>query len=231
MGMMQLTGLTGMNRLTGLRRLTAWTRLIPALLLAVVSVSALGAPANDEAAAKRLSQLLNQAQTITGRFSQLTLDGSGTQLQETTGQLALKRPGLFRWHTDAPQEQLLVSNGKKVWLYDPDLEQVTIQALDQRLTHTPALLLSGDVSQIRQSFTISHQESGDVVDFTLTPKAKDSLFDSLRLSFRKGVLNDMQLIDSIGQRTNILFLGVKMNETLDAKQFTFDIPPGIDVIQ
>lgn len=161
----------------------------------------------------------------------MTLDASGTQLQETAGQLALKRPGMFRWHTDQPMEQLLVSNGEKVWLYDPDLEQVTIQTLDQRLTHTPALLLSGDVSQIRENFEIDYKEGGSVVDFILKPKAKDSLFDSLRLSFRNRVLNDMQLIDSIGQRTNILFLNVKMNEPVEDHLFTFDIPEGADVIQ
>ena len=206
-------------------------RLIRMLMLAALSISSFTAQAADEAAVQRLTQLLNQAQTITARFSQLTLDGSGTQLQETAGQLALKRPGLFRWHTDEPMEQLLVSNGEKVWLYDPDLEQVTIQTLDQRLTHTPALLLSGDVSKISENFEISHKEGGSVVDFTLKPKAKDSLFDSLRLSFRSGVLNDMQLIDSIGQRTNILFLNVKMNEPVEDHLFTFDIPEGADVIQ
>ncbi|WP_298188989.1 outer membrane lipoprotein chaperone LolA [uncultured Pseudomonas sp.] len=206
-------------------------RLIRMLLLTVLSITSVAAVADDEVAVQRLTELLNQAQTITARFSQLTLDGSGTQLQETAGQLVLKRPGLFRWHTDAPMEQLLVSNGEKVWLYDPDLLQVTIQTLDQRLTHTPALLLSGDVSKIRENFDISHKEGGNVVDFILKPKSKDTLFDSLRLSFRNSVLNDMQLIDSIGQRTNILFLSVKMNEPQDDAQFIFEIPAGVDVIQ
>ncbi|MDX1300495.1 MAG: outer membrane lipoprotein chaperone LolA [Pseudomonas sp.] len=206
-------------------------RLIRMLLLTVLSITSVAAVADDEVAVQRLTELLNQAQTITARFSQLTLDGSGTQLQEAAGQLVLKRPGLFRWHTDAPMEQLLVSNGEKVWLYDPDLQQVTIQTLDQRLTHTPALLLSGDVSKIRENFDISHKEGGNVVDFILKPKSKDTLFDSLRLSFRNSVLNDMQLIDSIGQRTNILFLSVKMNEPQDDAQFTFEIPAGVDVIQ
>lgn len=206
-------------------------RLIRMLLLTVLAVSPFAVHADDAAAVKRLTGLLDKAQTLNGRFSQLTLDGSGTQLQETSGEMSLQRPGLFRWHTDAPQEQLLVSNGEKVWLYDPDLMQVTIQSLDQRLTHTPALLLSGDVSKIRESFDITYKEGGDVVDFILKPKAKDSLFDSLRLSFRKGLINDMQLIDSIGQRTNILFLGVKMNEKLNAGLFDFQVPEGADVIQ
>jgi len=70
-----------------------------------------------------------------------------------------------------------------------------------------------------------------VIDFTLKPKTKDTLFDNLRLSFRNGLLNDMQLIDSVGQRTNILFTGVKANEAVPASKFKFDIPKGADVIQ
>ncbi len=205
-------------------------RVLSMLLLAVMAFAVVPAQADDAAAVARLTTLLSQAKTLTARFSQLTLDGSGTQLQETAGELALKRPGLFRWHTDAPAEQVLVSNGEKVWLYDPDLNQVTIQVLDKRLTHTPALLLSGDVSKISENFEVSFKEGGSVVDFILKPKAKDSLFDNLRLSFRSGVINDMQLVDSVGQRTNILFLGVKMNQPIDAAQFTFTVPEGADVI-
>ncbi|WP_122872322.1 outer membrane lipoprotein chaperone LolA, partial [Pseudomonas viridiflava] len=179
----------------------------------------------------RLTQLLENSRTLTARFSQLTLDGGGTQLQETTGEMALQRPGLFNWHTDAPQEQLMVSDGKKVSLWDPDLEQVTIKTLDQRLTQTPALLLSGDVSKISESFDITAKEAGGVIDFVLKPKTKDTLFDSLRLSFRNGIINDMQLVDSVGQRTNILFTGVKANEPIAASKFQFQIPKGADVIQ
>ncbi|KXF33057.1 outer membrane lipoprotein carrier protein LolA [Pseudomonas aeruginosa] len=206
-------------------------RLIRTLFVAALAMGASLAHADDSAAVQRLTGLLNKAQTLTARFSQLTLDGSGARLQETAGQLSLKRPGLFRWHTDAPNEQLLISNGEKVWLYDPDLEQVTIQKLDQRLTQTPALLLSGDISKISESFAITYKEGGNVVDFVLKPKTKDTLFDTLRLSFRSGKVNDMQMIDGVGQRTNILFFDVKMNEALDAKQFTFGVPPGVDVIQ
>lgn len=206
-------------------------RLTRMLLIALLGFASFSLQANEPAAIERLTTLLNQAQTISGRFSQLTLDGSGTQLQETSGEMSLKRPGKFLWHTDAPMEQILVSNGEKIWLYDPDLEQVTIQKMDQRLTHTPALLLSGDVSKIADSFDITLKEGGNVVDFILKPKAADSLFESLRLSFRGGVINDMQLIDNVGQRTNILFLGVKMNPPIDASQFVFEVPEGTDVIQ
>ena len=145
--------------------------------------------------------------------------------------MSVKRPGLFYWHTDAPNEQTMISDGQKVTLWDPDLEQATIKKLDQRLTQTPALLLSGDVSKISESFDITSKQAGGVIDFTLKPKTKDTLFDSLNLSFRNGVINNMRLVDSVGQRTDILFSGVKANEPIPAAKFKFDIPKGADVIQ
>jgi outer membrane lipoprotein carrier protein len=160
-------------------------RLIRMLLLPVLALTTLSAHADDKDVA-RLTQLLEKSQTLTARFSQLTLDGGGTQLQETAGEMSLQRPGLFYWHTDAPAEQTMVSDAK---------------------------------------------EAGGVIDFTLKPKTKDTLFDSLRLSFRNGLVNDMQLIDSVGQRTNILFTGVKANEPIAASKFKFVIPKGADVIQ
>ena len=201
---------------------------LTAVCLAALPLAAL-ADAQAEAA-KRLNELLSRAQTMTGGFSQMTLSANGANLQETTGTLALKRPGKFRWHTDPPLEQVLVSDGKQIWLYDPDLQQVTIQAMDQRLSHTPALLLSGDVSQLQENFDIQWTEGGSVQDFTLTPKEADSMFDSLRLSFSNGVINDMQMSDPVGQRTNILFRNVELNQALGDAQFTFEVPEGVDVI-
>ena len=205
-------------------------RFVSMLLLPVLAMSSLAAHAGEQDV-KRLGQLLGQSNTITARFSQLTLDGSGTQLQETAGDMSVKRPGLFYWHTDAPQEQTMTSDGKKVTLWDPDLEQATIKTLDERLTQTPALLLSGDVSKIEQSYDVSSKTQGEVMEFILKPKTKDTLFDSLRLSFRKGNISEMQLIDSVGQRTNILFNEVKVNKEIPESKFKFVVPKGADVIQ
>jgi len=199
-----------------------------AIALFGLLLCATGASANP---AEQLSELLSKAQTLRGGFSQLTLSASGTRLQEVGGQMALQRPGMFRWHTDAPLEQLLVSNGQTVWLYDPDLEQVTVQKLDERLTHTPALLLSGDVSKISENFEISQEDTSELSTFTLKPKSADSLFDSLHLSFRRDVISEMRLIDNSGQRTSIHFLDVKMNRVLVDTTFEFEIPPGTDVIE
>lgn len=200
------------------------------LLLPILAFSSLSAHA-DAQDVSRLSQLLEKSKTITANFSQLTLDGSGTRLQETKGEMSVQRPGLFYWHTEAPQEQTMISDGQKVTLWDPDLEQATIKKLDQRLTQTPALLLSGDVSKISESFDISSKQAGEVMEFILKPKTKDTLFDSLNLSFRNGMINNMRLVDSVGQRTDILFSGVKANEPIPASKFKFVIPKGADVIQ
>ena len=121
---------------------TGFLAILGGVLLASTTLmpinTAYATDSEQQQAANKLSALLGSTQTITGSFSQLTLDSSGTQLQEAAGEMVLQRPGLFRWHTNPPLEQLLVSNGKKVWLYDPDLMQVTVQKMDQRLTHTPA---------------------------------------------------------------------------------------------
>jgi outer membrane lipoprotein carrier protein len=191
----------------------------------------MAAHADAEAvAAERLNTLLSRANTMSADFSQMTLSSNGANLQESSGRLVLKRPGMFRWHTAPPAEQLLVSDGEQIWLYDPDLEQVTIQKMDKRLTHTPALLLSGDVSKLQENFDITVIESGNVSEFLLTPKVNDTLFDNLRLSFLDGKINDMQLSDAVGQRTNILFQGVKVNESVQQSDFSFEVPPGVDVI-
>ena len=200
------------------------------LLLPILAFSSLSAHA-DAQDVTRLSQLLEKSKTISANFSQLTLDAGGTRLQEAKGEMSVQRPGLFYWHTEAPQEQTMISDGQKVTLWDPDLEQATIKKLDQRLTQTPALLLSGDVSKISESFDISSKQAGEVMEFILKPKTKDTLFDSLNLSFRNGMINNMRLVDSVGQRTDILFSGVKANEPIPASKFKFVIPKGADVIQ
>lgn len=201
------------------------------VLIALFGIQSLAFAATEQESINQLSKLLDQAQSMTGKFSQLTLDATGTRLQETNGDLALKRPGLFRWHTSAPQEQLLISDNQKIWLYDPDLEQMTVQKMDKRMSHTPALLLSGKVSDIQKSFKISSKQVGATISFTLIPKAKDSLFNSLTLSFVEKTIKGMQLTDNVGQKTNIVFKDIKMNTPVDSQLFKFTPPAGTDIIE
>ena len=121
-------------------------------------------------------------------------------VQETKGVMHVKRPGLFRWETFPPYDQLLVANGKKMWVFDRDLEQVTVQVLDQRLSQTPALLLSGNVKDLENQYHISgtHVDKAGAKSITaatldgpqrgrwhfeLMPKASDTLFERLNLVF------------------------------------------------
>lgn len=202
-----------------------------ALGLVVAGLAVPAMAASESAAAQKLAGLLGGMETLQGRFDQLTLDASGTQLQESAGTMELKRPGMFRWVTEPPLDQELVSDGSTVWLYDPDLMQVTVQSMDERATHTPALLLSGDVGQLQESFQIDWQAEGNIDSFQLTPRVPDTLFDTLQLSFQNDQIHDMELSDAVGQRTRILFMSLRINEPLADSHFVFAIPDDVDVIE
>ncbi|WFM70228.1 outer membrane lipoprotein chaperone LolA [Halomonas sp. CKK8] len=181
--------------------------------------------------AERLADILEPLETYVADFEQQILDGSGQRLQEARGRMWLSRPGKFRWEVDAPYEQLVVSAGEEVTLYDPDLEQATVQALDQRVTHTPALLLSGSADELTGSYDVTRRQQGSSETFTLVPKDPDTLFEELQMTFRGEALDLLQMTDSTGQRTAIEFDNVRMNESLDDSRFTFEIPEGTDVIR
>jgi len=181
--------------------------------------------------AQRLAEMLEPLDTYVADFEQQILDGSGQRLQQARGRMWLSRPGKFRWEVDAPYEQLVVSDGEDVTLYDPDLEQATVQTLDQRVTHTPALLLSGSADELTDSYEVSRRQQGTRETFTLVPIDPDTLFEELQMSFRSGALDLLQMTDSTGQRTAIEFDNVRMNESLDDSRFTFEIPEGTDVIR
>lgn len=191
--------------------------------------TALASAAQDDAV-QRLTELLADVHTIKADFEQLTMDASGASIQALHGHMLLKKPGKFVWSTDEPMPQELVSDGSKVWLYDPDLLQVTIQSMDERMTHTPALLLSGEAGKVRDSFAVSYNTSGALTEFILLPKDSETLFDRLRLGFRNGQLNDMHLEDAVGQKTSLYFFNVQMNLALDDELFVFEVPAGVDVI-
>ncbi|MGM0982400.1 MAG: outer membrane lipoprotein chaperone LolA [Pseudomonadota bacterium] len=181
--------------------------------------------------AERLADILEPLETYVADFEQQILDGSGQRLQEARGRMWLSRPGQFRWEVDAPYEQLVVSAGEEVTLYDPDLEQATVQALDQRVTHTPALLLSGSADELTGSYDVTRRQQGSSETFTLVPKDAETLFEELQMTFRGEALSLLRMTDSTGQRTAIEFDNVRMNEPLDDRHFVFEIPDDTDVIR
>jgi outer membrane lipoprotein carrier protein len=143
----------------------------------------------------------------------------------------LSRPGLLRWEVEAPYSQTVVSDGDDVYMYDPDLEQVTIQAMDDRVTHTPALLLSGSIDELTESYEVFYAQDGGEDVFTLVPISVDTLFEELSMVFDADTLTELWMMDSTGQRTSITFSDITRNGNIDRSMFDFEIPEGIDVIR
>ncbi len=173
---------------------------------------------------------LQQLQSMQADFTQVTRDTSGRALQEMSGTLTVAKPGKMRWQTAAPFEQLVVSDGKLVWIYDMDLEQVTIRNMDQRVQETPALLLSGNVADVGRNFTVSAQSKGPITRYQLIPKDRSQLFEKLEFQYQQNQLETMRIYDAAGQITDILFDDVRTNQVVDSQAFVFDVPEGVDVI-
>lgn len=202
--------------------------LIRLALLTLLALTPALSQAND--AGQNLHRLLGKIDSLSARFEQLVLDGGGTRLQQSQGEMVLARPGKFHWRTDEPFPQLLVSDGETLWMYDQDLEQVTQQAVDQQLSNTPALLLSGDLARLQESFQIQGPTDADSGTFRLVPNSEDALFSVLRMQFEAGVPVEMQLEDNLGQQTSVHFYELAINPTITPDQFQFQIPDGVDLI-
>lgn len=201
-------------------------------LIVCYTIFASSTYANNSPEYSQLSGFLKKLNGLSARFVQHTFDGKGVVLQTQKGLMKLKFPNMFRWQSTEPYEQLLVSNGKTLWQFDQDLEQVTIQKLDQRLSATPALLLSGSHKDIAKEYDVYAEQLQDEHHFVLIPKNKDVLFDRLRFEFlESGALNRMVIKDETGQKTIIRLLASEYDATLSAKDFEFKVPDGIDVIQ
>lgn len=184
------------------------------------------------AAADDLVALLDGIKSLDTRFEQVIVDRDGTRMQTTTGQMQVMRPRQFRWHAVEPFEELVVSDGNTVWVYDVDLEQVLERPLGEAASETPALLLSGDSSKISEEFEVQLVEAkGRNMTFSLKPKSQEELFEVLEISFKGALPSGMRLEDSLGQKTAFDFIKPKANVVLDAKQFTFVVPEGVDLIR
>lgn len=185
-----------------------------------------------QTAAQSLSQQLGRQTNIEADFVQYVLDASGSRLQETHGHMVLAQPNQFWWQTADPFAQLLVSNGKQLWIYDEDLQQVTVQAIDPLKTSTPALLLSGNSVDIGAEFNVvMNQVDHDLILYHLTPKDPESLYQSLRLNFKNNQLLEMQLEDTMHQKTSLNFSNMVFDPQIDETLFEFVIPKDTDVIE
>jgi outer membrane lipoprotein carrier protein len=210
-----------------------WAHFAGALIvLAVTASPALAAAAaqTSQAGQQKVESFLQGLEGLQAQFRQTLTDRNGLPTEEASGTLAISRPDRFRWDYREPYSQVIVSDGARIWIYDSDLEQVTVRKLDETLSATPAMLLSGR-SNLSDNFNVTQtSQEGSVEWIRMEPRRDDTDFKWVRLGFEGAVLKFMQLADKLGQTTSLEFSKVERNPPLDPSRFTFTVPPGADVI-
>jgi chaperone LolA len=195
-------------------------------LLYFLCVNAAHAAATD-----KLKSFVSATHSAQANFTQELLDKNGKRLQFVSGKMQFERPGKFRWEYQKPYEQVIVGDGKKFWLYDVDLNQVTVKKLDAALGSSPAALLSGS-NEIEHGFNLTDIAMKDELDWLqAVPKTADTTFLKILMAFNaKSELVVMELHDTFGHRTVLRFSELKNNPLLSAQQFKFVPPQGTDVL-
>lgn len=164
-----------------------------------------------------------------GSFAQSVVGKSGRKPQQSAGFFAFSRPGKFRWSYENPYKQLLVSDGQKLWTYDPDLNQVTVRKLGDALGSSPAALLAGN--SLEDNFDLKDGGAAEGFEFVeATPKAKDGTFERVRIGFKDKLPRIMEVRDNFGQVTTLVMSQFETNVTLPADVFRFVPPKGADVV-
>jgi outer membrane lipoprotein carrier protein len=180
---------------------------------------------------QQLAGLLNQYQSLSANFIQTIYDANGTLQQQSTGNMKLLRPDYFWWNTTSPNRQLIATNGKKLWVYDIDLEQVTIQQLQKAAGEAPAMLLTTSGADLAKDFLVTNQApvKGEQV-FQLSPKDPKADYAWIRLFFKDNTISKMQIRDNMGQTTMLEFRLLQVNPKLTPTMFKVSIPKGTDII-
>jgi outer membrane lipoprotein carrier protein len=177
-----------------------------------------------------LRQFVETTHSLRADFSQTVVAKNGRKPQQSSGSMAFQRPGKLRWQIDKPYVQLMVGDGSRFWIHDPELQQVTVKKAVQALGSTPAALLAGSNDLDRNFVLKDLPDAESLVWVEATPRSQDSGFERMRVGFRDGQLLEMQIIDSFGQTTYLMFSRVDRNPSLPASLFHFTPPPGADVI-
>ena len=190
---------------------------------------------HSEESATTLKGLLSKLNALDTNFQQVVYSVDGEEIQQTSGQLQAMRPGKVRWSTLPPMEQLVVSDSETLWIYDPDLEQVTIRSFDQDLSKTPAALFIGNLDALEQTYEIfqeqnSSTEESPTTTFFLIPRNKESLYTKIALGFTGNKPVSMSLWDTLEQKTHIAFNELQLNRPIAPEAFQFTPPEGTDII-
>jgi outer membrane lipoprotein carrier protein len=182
------------------------------------------------AGADLIKRFVAEVHGLKADFVQTVVDASGKPVSQSTGSFQFLRPGKFRWTYVKPYEQLIVGDGAKVWVYDRDLNQVTVKALGDALGSSPAALLAGS-NDLDHAYTFAQLPKQDGFDWVeATPTDPDSQFEKMRLGFRKSNPESMELHDRLGQTTTIKFSRLERNPKFAADLFRFTPPAGADVV-
>jgi outer membrane lipoprotein carrier protein len=183
------------------------------------------------AGAERLERYLKGLRTLTSEFEQITLSADGGRMVESQGTLYLKRPGRFRWEYRKPVEQIIVADGKRVWLHDLELDQVSHQSQNSALEGTPAQLLAAD-DPIERHFRVLPWDGGEGRQWVeLQPRDPDSQVVKIRIGFIGEKLDTLLMEDSFGQLTRFSFTKTRRNRALDNSLFRLDQPVGGDFLE
>ena len=169
--------------------------------------------------------------TATANFQQQVFDRSGKVVERASGTFAFARPGKFRWTYEKPHIQVLVGDGTKLWIHDPDLNQVTVKRIGNAISSTPAALLAGK-DDITTLFTLRDAGTSDGLAWVeATPKAQDTGFDRVRLGLEGKTLAAMELYDQLGGHTMLRISDLKANAPVSPETFRFTPPKGADVLE
>lgn len=177
-----------------------------------------------------LQSKLNAIRSMTANFSQI-VKAKQKEVSRSSGTMALERPGRFRWQTQEPMEQLIVADGQKMWVYDVDLEQVTVKKQEKGLGGTAALFLSGYDDTVTRDFDVTQNTAGKVNVFDLKAKSSKANFQRIKIMFTQDKMTGLELHDQLGQVTQVKLVQIKSNPQLPAKLFQFKPPKGVDVVK
>ena len=199
-------------------------------LIATSTILVSFASSAADLATDRLNVFVKEVTTFKADFIQTVLDPQGEVVEEAKGQFLLERPGKFRWDYQEPYPQQIIADGERIWFYDTDLEQVTVQLQQEVLADTPATLLSGE-DLPEDKYVVTDVPSDDGMAWVkLVPKEVESNFQTVTLAFDQYGLWQMVMQDSFGQRTRLVFHQVQENVTLNQDDFVFIPPEGVDVV-
>jgi outer membrane lipoprotein carrier protein len=188
------------------------------------------AGAAQASSAERFKAFLRTTHSARATFEQKVYDRDRKLVQESSGSFVFLRPGRFRWAYEKPAEQLIVGDGQRVWIYDRELNQVTVRKLTGALGSTPAALLAGS-SDIESAFELSDAGDRDGLEWLeAKPRDRDAGFERIRMGLGTGGVQAMELVDNFGQTTVLRFSGMVRNPKVDPADFRFEPPKGADVL-